>query len=348
LRKESKMNIQPENMISFSNFSIAYNHLPVVKDLTFDIKKGERLCLIGVSGCGKTSILNAITGAIKFNHQAKLSGEMSLAGGKAGAKLKVGYVFQDLALFPHLTVRENIAFPLRIQKLAAATIREKTDGLLKMLQLWDKANAAIKELSGGQKQRVALARALIISPDIICMDEALKGLDPVLKMDFLRKLLEIQSKDKFTLIYVTHDMHEANYCAQRICVLDEGRIVQVGSPSDIYRSPGTLKVASFSGELISFPVSALPSLKDDLDAAISEIGFRPENVIVDETGHGTQIAFEKGSLVLNGIVRSSHFMGRQYRNEVAIADMLIELSGKNMIAGNHVTLRVDMSKLLLY
>ena len=234
------------NNIKFKNICKAYGDTLVVKDLNFEVQQGERLILLGPSGCGKTTTLRMIAGL-----ESITSGELEV-GGKVVNEMPPGerniaMVFQSYALFPHLTVWENIIFGLKIQKLPRVEIERRTKEVLEMLNLTGYEEHKPKELSGGQKQRVALCRALVKQSPYFLLDEPLSNLDAQLRQQARTELVKIHEIYKPTMIYVTHDQVEAMTVAHRIAILNKGELQQIGTPNQIYHNPNNTFVAGFIG-----------------------------------------------------------------------------------------------------
>ncbi len=219
----------------------------VLKGIDVFIKDGEFVTLLGPSGCGKTTLLRIIAGFEKAD-----SGEIVLSGKvisrKSPSKRPINTVFQNYALFPHLNIFENIAFGLKSHKVPKAEISRRVGEMMDLVNISDLAEEMPQTLSGGQKQRVALARALVNEPDILLLDEPLSALDASLRKKLQVELRELQRKTDTTFILVTHDQDEAIAVSDRILVMDGGRIVQDGSPEDVYEHPVNRFVATFIGE----------------------------------------------------------------------------------------------------
>lgn len=234
-------------IITFTNVKKAYEDNVVLNNVSFDIEQGKFYTLLGPSGCGKTTILRLIAG---FDEAS--TGEILLEGKKVNDipanKRKVNTVFQDYALFPHMNVFENIAFGLRIKKVSQKEIEKKVAEVLKMVQLDGFEKREISEMSGGQRQRVAIARALVNEPEVLLLDEPLSALDLKLRTDMQYELRELQKRLGITFIFVTHDQEEALAMSDEIFVLRKGKIIQSGSPVDIYDEPINRYVADFIGE----------------------------------------------------------------------------------------------------
>ncbi|MDR0410266.1 MAG: ABC transporter ATP-binding protein [Spirochaetaceae bacterium] len=225
----------------------SFEDFDVLKNVNLDIKKGEFFSLLGPSGCGKTTLLRIIAG-----FESPDEGDLKFDGVSVlpvpPNRRQVNTIFQNYALFPHLTVFENVAFPLRLKHTPRDEVDAKVYEYLKLVQLEGHAQKKPRQLSGGQKQRVAIARALIREPHVLLLDEPLSALDAKLRQHMLIELDQIHDKIGITFIYVTHDQQEALSVSDRIAVLDQGNVLQVGTPHDIYESPATGFVARFIGE----------------------------------------------------------------------------------------------------
>ncbi len=233
--------------LEFDNVSKRFGAIQAVDGVSLEIKKGEFFSLLGPSGCGKTTMLRLAAG---FEHPD--IGRIVLDGQDMTAlppnKRQVNTIFQNYALFPHLTVRQNIAFGLQIAKRSKSDIREEVEAMLRLIRMADQADKKPGQLSGGQKQRVAIARALINEPQVLLLDEPLAALDLKLRQRMLIELDMIHDQVGLTFLYVTHDQGEAMSLSDRIAVMDSGRIEQVGSPAEIYETPRTSFVAAFIGD----------------------------------------------------------------------------------------------------
>src|SRR5215471_6451307 len=223
-----------------------YREIDVVKDLDLDIAQGELVVLLGPSGCGKTTTLRMIAGLVQ-----PTSGRVCI-GGEAVDHLpprrrNIGMVFQDYALFPNMPVRENIAFGLEERRAPRQRVEARVDEMLALIRMQAFADRYPAELSGGQQQRVALARALAYEPRVLLMDEPLGALDQRLREDMQREVARIQRSLGITTVFVTHDQQEAMVLADRIVVMNAGRIEQVGTPEQLYSNPRTLFIADFVG-----------------------------------------------------------------------------------------------------
>lgn len=234
----------------FENEKIKNN---VIDDFDIEINPGELIVILGNSGCGKSTLLSAISG-LKEPEQGKIVFGDSVfydSDEKINMdteKRKIGFCFQSYALWPHMTVRDNIAFPLKIRKLGKKTIDDKVKEILKMVGLLGYEGRYPSELSGGEKQRIALARSLVYDPKLLLLDEPLANLDAKLKEILVREIREIHEKLELTTIYVTHDQGEAFEIADRIIVMKHGKIMQIGTPEEVYRNPSNIFVSNFIGK----------------------------------------------------------------------------------------------------
>ena len=286
----------------------------VLDDISLDIYDNEFITLLGPSGCGKTTTLRLIGGFEQPNE-----GDIIFMGKRINDvpphKRNVNTVFQKYALFPHLSVFENVAFPLRERKLPKAEIEEKVSEMLRLVMLTGFENRSVTRLSGGQQQRVAIARALVNHPKVLLLDEPLGALDLKLRKDMQQELKKIQKATGITFVFVTHDQEEALSMSDTIVVMSEGRIQQIGTPTDIYNEPENAFVADFIGEsnivdgimLSDYKVSFSGHTFDCVDAGFErresvDVVIRPEDVDI--------VPLEKG--MLQGVVTSVTFMGVHY------------------------------------
>lgn len=236
-----------KDTLTFDYVSKAYGSFKALDDVSVEIKSGEFMTLLGPSGSGKTTMLMSIAGFTE-----PTSGQILLDGRDIVSlppeKRNFGLVFQGYALFPHMTIAENVAYPLKIRKLDKETIDKKVANALGLIQLHHLAGRYPKQLSGGQQQRVALARALVFEPDLLLLDEPLSALDRALRKDLQAELKEIHDQVGTTFIYVTHDQEEALSMSDRISILRGGRIEQLDAPATMYNRPKSIFVANFLGK----------------------------------------------------------------------------------------------------
>ncbi|RLE63075.1 MAG: sugar ABC transporter ATP-binding protein [Thermoprotei archaeon] len=279
-----------------------FGNVLAVDRITLKVRDKEFIVLLGPSGCGKTTTLRLIAGLEKVTSGRIYFGDELVDDGKttyvAPQYRNVSMVFQSYALFPHMNVFENIAFPARIRKLPKEEVKKRVYELAELLRIKDLLDRKPHELSGGQQQRVALARALMIEPSVLLLDEPLANLDAKLRVYMRAELKRLQKEFKCTTIYVTHDQVEAMSMADRIVVMNQGRIQQVGTPDDLYNKPANLFVAGFIGSppmnflecsidgkgFLDFGVFKL-RMPEDWITAVQEVGeviygIRPQDIRV--------------------------------------------------------------------
>jgi len=233
--------------VALNNVTKAFGDLEIIKGITVTIEKGEFVSLLGPSGCGKTTLLRMIAGLESTTSGSIFIGERDSTG-LPPEQRDIAMVFQSYALFPHLTVLENVLFPLRMRKLSARDKQvERARAALELVQLSHLADRRPRELSGGQQQRVAIARAVVSEPQVLLLDEPLSNLDARLRENMQEELIQLHRKTGLTTIFVTHDQEEALSLSDRVILLNGGKIEQVGSPSELYSKPSTRFAASFMG-----------------------------------------------------------------------------------------------------
>ena len=238
--------------ISIRGMNKTFGDVHALDAVDLDVKSGEFLTLLGPSGSGKTTLLMVLAGFIRPDHGSLKFGETEVIR-TPPHKRGVGMVFQNYALFPHMTVAENIAYPLKIRRLSRAEIEPRVEGALEIVQLGGYGERRIGQLSGGQKQRVALARAIVFEPRILLMDEPLSALDKKLRDRMQIELRRLHEKLGLTTVYVTHDQREALTMSDRIAVINHGKLMQLGTPIEIYDHPANRFVADFIGESAFLP-----------------------------------------------------------------------------------------------
>ena len=236
-----------KSVVSLKDISFKYSNEVILNHISLDIYDKEFITLLGPSGCGKTTTLRIIAG-----FETPQEGEVYFDGEKVNDlppyKRNVNTVFQKYALFPHLNVFDNVAFGLKIKKLPKKEIEEKVKRMLAVVDLKGYEKRPVRQLSGGQQQRVAIARALVCDPQLVLLDEPLGALDLKLRKDMQIELKQLQQKAQKTFVYVTHDQEEALTMSDRVCVMNNGVIAQVGTPEDVYNEPANAFVADFIGE----------------------------------------------------------------------------------------------------
>ena len=271
-RADSSTPASRSPVLEVRNVSKWFGDTLAVDDVTFDVHDGEFLFLIGPSGCGKTTTLRMIGG-----YERATSGEIAIRGRVVNdvplEKRNIGMVFQSYALFPHMTVTRNVEYGLRMRRVPASERNERVREVLDLVELSDLGERYPAQLSGGQRQRVALGRVIAYQPDILLLDEPLANLDKRLRDVMRVELKKLQEKVGITTVYVTHDQEEALTMADRLVVMEGGRMLQIGSPKELYNSPGTSFVATFLGETSSFR-GAVESDVDGVAHVVMDDGFR--------------------------------------------------------------------------
>src|SRR5690606_22575032 len=234
------------SQLSLKNLEKSFNEARIIKGIDLDVSEGEFVVFVGPSGCGKSTLLRMIAGLEDVS-----SGEIEIGGRIVNdlppVQRGIAMVFQSYALYPHMSVYENIAFPLRVEKLPQAEVDQRVGAAAKVLQLESRLQHRPGQLSGGQRQRVAIGRAIVRQPKIFLFDEPLSNLDAALRSEMRIELMELHKRLGSTMIYVTHDQIEAMTMADKIVVLDAGQISQTGSPLQLYHKPDNLFVAGFIG-----------------------------------------------------------------------------------------------------
>ena len=302
----------------------------VVKDLNVDIPRGEFLTMLGPSGSGKTTSLMMLAGFETATH-----GDIYLNGRSinnvAPHKRGIGMVFQNYALFPHMTVAENLAFPLQVRKMSKADVEEKVQRALDMVELGEFGNRRPAQLSGGQQQRVAVARALVFEPDLVLMDEPLGALDKNLREQMQYEIKHIHERLGVTVVYVTHDQSEALTMSNRIAVFEDGRSQQLAPPTELYEKPENAFVAQFIGENNKLNGTVSKISKDvctvDLDgggsvtAAAVNIGDVGSRTTLSLRPERVEIEPAKGSVpnILTGEIKELIYLGDHIRTRMMVA-----------------------------
>ena len=313
-----------------------------VDGVSFEIAPGELVTLLGPSGCGKTTVLRMVAG-----FEIPTSGHIAIGGVDVTAlppnKRDTAMVFQSYGLFPHMTVAENIAYGLKLRGVSTTARAEQADKFLALVGLQGKGNRSPSQLSGGQQQRVALARALIVSPSVLLLDEPLSNLDALLREQMRVEIRRIQKSLNITAIYVTHDRTEAMSLSDRIIVMRNGKIAQIGPPPEIYADPASVFVAGFIGKAAFFQGSvkavddachvdvnghqlAIPRWSPSLKAGdAAKVMCRPESLAFLPQGEG----------VLDGRVTTNIYLGNTLESYIAteIGEILVQVDNP---AGKHI------------
>lgn len=322
------MNIQIENIRKmFDNFV-------ALRDINLEIKSGEFVVILGPSGCGKTTLLRIIAGLEKPS-EGRIYFDGKDITDLPPSKRNIGMVFQNYALYPHMTVFDNLAFPLKMRGIHKEEIKRRVERVAEKLKIYEHLYKKPKQLSGGQRQRVALGRAIIKEPKVFLFDEPLSNLDANLRTEMRAEIGRLHRELKTTSIYVTHDQVEAMSLADRIVVMNKGRVVQVGTPLEVYENPKDVFVAKFLG---SPPMNVIQGeffdggfLSDGLEIKGSfdhkgkgYLGFRPEDLEIGETGE---------------------IIGKVEHREILGDESIVYISvGENVIAVKHPDVPPEVGK----
>lgn len=313
--------------VSLRNVSKLYGTtVRALDDVSLDVMSGELVALLGSSGCGKTTLLRSVAGL-----ERPTQGQILIDGRDVTAiptrSRPIGMVFQSYALFPNMTVRQNIAFPLTTRQKAPRRLDQRVEELLDLVQLNEQGDRFPTQLSGGQQQRASLARALAASPEVLLLDEPLSALDALVRNQLREEIRRIQQTLKITTLFVTHDQSEAMAIADRVAVMSRGKIEQIASPLELYETPATRFSASFIGNrnALELPVqNGRVQLGKALDVAAPEaasaraiVFFRPEDVEFSNNGIGQPATVEskifQGSLTrLHLVIEADGHVGRFY------------------------------------
>lgn len=342
-----------------------YDQLTIIPDLSAYIKNGEFFTLLGPSGCGKTTLLRMIAG---FNsiEGGEIKFDDLVINDIPTHKRNIGMVFQSYAIFPHLTVRENVEYGLKLRNLDKATMQKKVDDILKVVKIEEYQDRLPERLSGGQQQRVALARAIVIHPSVLLMDEPLSNLDAKLRVEMRSAIREVQNQVGITTVYVTHDQEEALAISDRIAVMQSGVIQQIGKPQSIYTRPYNVFVSTFIGHSNLF----IGKIKVDgiKTFAVFQDGYQIQMDNLGPVTDGQEIVIsvrpEEFSVQQDGIqcnIHSRVFLGKYVNYTLAFtSDMLvpdqpsIEFSQdlghaeKIFEIGDRVTLRPNKAKINIF
>ena len=346
--------------VVLKNISKSYGKVSVIKDLNLEIRDKEFMVFVGPSGCGKSTLLRIIAG-LEDIQGGEVYIDEKVVNNLHPKDRDIAMVFQNYALYPHMSVYENMAFALKIRKMDKNLIREKIENVAKSLNLTEYLNRKPKELSGGQKQRVALGRAMVREPKVFLMDEPLSNLDAKLRVQMRSEIRSLHKKLDTTFIYVTHDQVEALTMGDRITVLNRGEIQQVATPDEIYNYPENIFVAGFIGSpqmnFINVKVISENSLSfgDNTIYLTSDLikrnnllgkeviaGIRPEHLSLSECSSSNKIEITAGMVEMLGSEKIVHF-------ELQNHDMSAKLPASVMVAyGDKLCFSPDENKILLF
>jgi iron(III) transport system ATP-binding protein len=328
--------------VSLADVSVVFRHasrgdVAAVKSLNLDIRPGEFLTLLGASGCGKTTVLRMIAGFQRPTSGKVLIGDKDVTAIAANRR-DIGFVFQNYALFPHLSVFENVAYGLRVKRLGEDEIRTRVESGLQQVGLHGLGDRMISELSGGQQQRVALARAIVIRPDVLLFDEPLSNLDAQLRVQMRSEIRRLQKELKITAVYVTHDQEEAMAISDRIAIMNAGQVVQIDTAEELYLRPAARFVATFLGDANLVKARVIDAGMDRLTLGIGDFRWdvatsqrfpvgssvlavvRPEAIALTGAGSG-----------LKGTVVSSTYLGAKVEYLIRVGDQTLQIVQSNPV-----------------
>jgi len=343
--------------VEVRSLSVRYGSTPVLERIDLAINDGELFFLLGPSGCGKTTLLRSVAGFIEPSAGDILFDGRSVAG-VPPARRDCGMVFQNYALWPHLTVSQNVAFGLDVRKVPAEEKRARVGAALRLVQMEAYAGRTPNRLSGGQQQRVALARALVVEPAVLLLDEPLSNLDAALRVELRAEIKDVQRRTGRTALYVTHDRAEALALADRIAVLRGGRLEQIGTPEELYHRPATPFVAGFVGDANRMPCRVVESQAGGcrVDGPYGSFFARPTGGPVAAGEAALAVlrperlrvlaAAPSGAGGLRGSIRRRTFLGELVQHEVELGPELtlrvLALGGDRAFAeGQQVQVHVD-------
>jgi len=345
----------PFKELRLDRMSRSFGTVNALSDISLSIRKGEFIALLGPSGCGKSTALNCIAGLLSTTGGGIYIDDKRIDRSRPEER-GFGMVFQNYALFPHMTVRRNIGFGLKMRGRSHAEIDSKVEEALALVHLSGQGDKLPGQLSGGQQQRVAIARAVVIEPPLVLMDEPLSNLDAKLRLEMRAEIRRIHNQMKATTIYVTHDQEEALSLADRIVVLRDGTIRQVGTPHQLYQKPAHLDVAEFVGfrsrlagtvvarngdsATLSVGASQLTGrLAASLEVGVEAVlAVRPDDVTLTQTAG------------ISAVVETTEYRGREYVGVARTPDgsELIFHASQTVEPGSSVTLAIDSSKAIVF
>ena len=333
-----------KDFLRFEGICKSYTEVQVLQDVNLTIRRGEIFSLLGPSGCGKTTLLRLLAGFESPNAGRIILDGKDITDLRA-AKRPVNTVFQNYALFPHMTVRENIAFGLWVSKKSKGEIAHQVDRMLDLIQMADHAHKKPGQISGGQKQRVAIARALVNKPQVLLLDEPLAALDLKLRQRMLIELDHIHDEVGVTFVFVTHDQNEAMSLSDRIAVMNTGKIEQIGSPAQIYETPESSFTAAFIGDTNFFDGRVIETLETDYSRIeidglppalvfndrpralgdLVHLSVRPEKITINRERAPTPPDPISKQNILRGTVENIVYLGSTTKYWIRVGEWLVSV-----------------------
>ena len=331
--------------VKVSQLAKCFGDVTVFEEIDFTIEKGEFITLLGPSGCGKSTLLRSLAGLNQVD-AGEIWVDQENITKAAPQSREIGMVFQSYALFPNMTVLDNVAFGLKMKGINKAEARAEAKRMIDLVELDGKEQFYPRELSGGQRQRVALARALVVKPRILLLDEPLSALDAKIRKSLRQQILKIQRELNLTTVFVTHDQEEAMLLSDRIFLMNQGAIVQQGKPEDIYTKPVNEFVASFMGHY-NLIEAETANQWFNLDSQ-QKVAIRPESIYIREVGrqYGDHISVAK-----QGTVLSHQLLGNVIRYNIEVeqqaltVDLLNRSSERLMAVGSTLELMFNLNEI---
>jgi ABC-type Fe3+/spermidine/putrescine transport system ATPase subunit len=341
--------------VQVENVRKTYGKVEALKRVSLNFKSGALTAILGPSGCGKTTLLRSIAGFIEVD-AGRIFFDAEEVTGLPPQRRGTAMVFQNYALWPHMTIFENVAYGLRLQKVPADEIRRRVLKVLALVEIGNLTDVESRKpsaLSGGQQQRVALARALVVEPKVLLMDEPLSNLDAKVRQRLRAELRRLQRQVGITAIYVTHDQEEALALADTVVLMDQGTIVQTGTPQEIYLKPTTAFVAEFLGVSNQLEGEAADGKLVVAGQAIPYAGpvrgratviFRASDIQMEESSAPPRA----GTVALNGVLEESLFLGAHYRHYIRLGDVVVMADSPEQRPAGPVRLVLPAEKVQVY
>jgi ABC-type Fe3+/spermidine/putrescine transport system ATPase subunit len=341
--------------VRVDNVRKTYGKVEALKDVSLNFRSGALTAILGPSGCGKTTLLRSIAGFIGVD-AGRILFDAEDVTALPPQRRGTAMVFQNYALWPHMTIFQNVAYGLRLQKVAAADIQRRVRKVLELVEIGNLADVESRKpaaLSGGQQQRVALARALVVEPKVLLMDEPLSNLDAKVRQRLRGELRRLQRQVGITAIYVTHDQEEALALADTVVLMDQGRIVQTGTPQEIYLRPSTAFAAEFLGVSNQLEGEAADGKVSVAGQAVPYSGpvrgkatviFRASDIQMEDPS----VPLREGTVGLTGRLEESLFLGAHYRHYIRLADVVVMADSPDPRPPGPVRLSLPADKVQVY